>query len=59
MSTRPSDLTIGGGESGVDLVFSGNQIPAPPTDAAPAEWTPTASTAAKRAGAHAATPATS
>ena len=32
MSTRPSDLTIGGGESGVDLVFSGNQIPAPPTE---------------------------
>ena len=32
MSTRPSDLSIGGGESGVDLVFSGNQIPAPPTE---------------------------
>ena len=32
MSTRPSDLNIGGGESSVDLVFSGNQIPAPPTE---------------------------
>ena len=32
MSTRASDLNIGGGESSVDLVFSGNQIPAPPTE---------------------------
>lgn len=32
MSKNPSDLTIGGSESSVDLVFSGNQIPAPPTE---------------------------
>ena len=37
MSKNPSDLTIGGGESGVDLVFSGNQIPAPPTERTAAE----------------------
>ena len=32
MSTRASDLSIGGSESSADLVFSGNQIPAPPTE---------------------------
>ena len=37
MSTRASDLTIGGSESSVDLVFSGNQIPAPPTERTSAE----------------------
>ena len=37
MSTRPSDLSIGGSESSADLVFSGNQIPAPPTERTSAE----------------------
>jgi hypothetical protein len=37
MSTRPSDLTIGGSESSADLVFSGNEIPAPPTERTSAE----------------------
>jgi hypothetical protein len=37
MSTRPSDLSIGGSESSADLVFSGNEIPAPPTERTSAE----------------------
>jgi len=37
MSKRPSDLTIGGSEYSADLVFSGNQIPDPPTERTSAE----------------------
>jgi hypothetical protein len=37
MSKRPSDLTIGGSEYSADLVFSGNQIPEPPTERTSAE----------------------
>ena len=37
MSKKPSDLTIGGSEYGVDLIYSGNQVPAPPTERTVAE----------------------
>ena len=37
MSKKPSDLSIGGSEYGVDLISSGNQVPAPPTERTAAE----------------------